>query len=397
MHLAIFAIAAVAIATSCRDDGEGPARLRLGTFWGGPAAETLREEVLRACAGLDIAGLEVELVGMGTLHERLLSDISSDSTNGVDMAVVPNDWLGVLIERQLIGELPAAHAEKLRASVITQALLAVSGEEEQLFAYPLSAEALALVYNPRLLPGEPRTIDDIFAAHLPAGVVPFSVDLVNLYYLVPLLSSYQGSITTPDGSFAWSATSVGAMLRSLAPLRSVPEAQAVATAADAASLHVQLFASGRLASFVAGPWLVPTLRQIAPSFAVAPLPPFRDSPHAARALVGYQSLVVMRRSPWADLAHTVALRLLAPEVQLRLSAGTSRLPVERSAFASGVALSSPLLVGFLRAVESGQPMPSSSRWEHSFRAASERMRSALRARSLESPSTILKELFGEAS
>ncbi len=393
--LAMLAVVVLAIAASCGDHGEGAPRLRLGTFWGGGAAETLREELLRACAGLDIAEVELQVVGLGALHERLLTDLPPDPTSDLDIAIVPNDWLGVLVERKLIGELPATHAEKLRASVVTQALLAVS-EDERLFAYPLNAEALALVYNPRFLPSEPRTLDDIFAAHLPAGVVPFGVDLANLYHLVPLITSYQGSITNPDGSFAWSSAAVGALFRSLAPVWSDPTSRSVSTAADPASLHVQLFAEERLASFVAGPWLVSSLRQVAPSFAVAPVPPFRDSPNPPRALVGYQSLIVMRRSPWNDLAHAVALRLLAPDTQLRLSARTSRLPVVRNAFVNGVAVPNPPSLGFLRAVEGGEPMPSSSRWEQGFRFAAESLRAALRARPLESTPQLLDELFGEA-
>ncbi len=393
--LAILAAVVLAIAASCTHDHGSAVRLRMGTFWSGGAAETLREELFQACAGLDLAGVELQIVGLGALHERLLSDLPSDPTSELDIAIVPNDWLGGLIERKLVGELPAGHVERLRASVITQALLAVS-EGDRLFAYPLNAEALALVYNPRLLPNEPRSLDEVFAARLPAGVVPFSVDLANLYHLMPLITSYQGSIITPDGSFAWNAAAATALFRSLTPLWSDPAARSISTAADPASLQVQLFAEERLASFVAGPWLVSTLRLVSPLFAVAPVPPFRDAPHPARALVGYQSLVVMRRSPWSDLAHTVALRLLDPDAQRRLSAGTSRLPVVRDALADGAAVSTPPSLGFLRAVERGTPMPSSSRWEHSFRSAGERLRTAMRTRPLASPAQVLGDLLGEA-
>lgn len=392
---AIFAVVIVASAASCGDDGDGGARLRLGTFWDGRAAESLREETLRACADLDDVGVELQVEGLGTLQNRLFADIAPDPANDLDLAIVPNDWLGVLVERNLIGELPANHVEKLHANVITQALLAVANGD-RLFAYPLNAEAVALVYNPRFLPSEPRTLDDIFTAPLPAGVVPFSVDLANLYHLAPMLTSYQGSFTDADGSFVWSAATARALFRSLAPLLRDPVWRSMATATDPASLHVQLFAEERLASFIAGPWLVATLREVLPSFAVAPVPPFRDSPNPARALVGYQSLVVLRRSPWNDLAHTVALRLLAPDAQLRLSAGTSRLPVVRSAFADGGSPASPSPLGFLRAAEIGEAMPSSARWGYGFRSAANKWRAALRHPASDYPPRLLDELFEEA-
>lgn len=392
---AMLAVAALAIAASCGDDRERVVRLQVGTYWGGAAAEALREELLHACRGLEVAGVEMHLLGMRSLHERLLSESGPDSESDLDLALVPNDWLGLLTERMLIGELPASQAEALRASVVTQALLAVA-EGDRLFAYPISAEALAIVYNPRFLPGEPRTLDDIFAADLPAGVVPFSIDIANLYHLAPLLTSYQGSLRRSDGSFAWDSTALGAVFRSLTPLLVDPASKAVCTAADPASLHVQLFAEERLASFVTGPWLLATLSKVAPPFAIAPIPPFRDSPRPARALVGYQSLVVIRRSPWNDLAHTVALRLLAPDTQLRLSARTSRLPVVRSAFTNGVSISNPAHVGFLRAVENGEPMPSSSRWEFGFQLAGDRVRAAMRARVPESLSQLLADVYEEA-
>lgn len=392
---AMLVLAAGAVMASCGDNVEEAARLQLGTYWSGAAAEALREEILHASEGLHIAGVELHYLGLASLRERLLSGSTPGSDSDLDIAVVPNDWLGVLAERMLIGELPAAQAEALRANVVSQALLAVS-DNERLFAYPISAEALALVYNPRFLPGEPPTLDDILAADLPPDVVPFGIDLANVYHLAPLLASYGGSVRNPDGSFAWASATLGAVFRSLAPLWADPGWRAISAAADPSSLHVQLFAEERLASFVAGPWLVSALARVSPSFAVAPVPHFRDSPYPARALVGYQSLVVMRHSPWSDLAHTAALRLLAPDAQLRLSARTARLPVVRSAFTSGASVPNSASLGFLRAVEKGEPMPSSSRWEQGFRTAGERMRASLRAHRPHSLAQVLADVFGEA-
>ncbi|MEP0773090.1 MAG: extracellular solute-binding protein [Acidobacteriota bacterium] len=377
---AILGVAAVlALMTSCGDERDRVVRLKVGTFWGGVAAEALGEEIRLACQGVEAVEAEIQLFNMSSLHERLLSEGGPDPASDLDLALIPNDWFGVLTERALIGELPAQQANVLREHVVTEALLAVS-QDDRLFGYPISAEVLVLVYNPRLLPREPRSLDDLFSAPLAPGVVPFSIDLANIYHLTPLLASYQESMTRPDGSFAWDPAAAARVFRSLAPLWNDPAARSIATATDPASLHVQLFAEERLASFVAGPWLIPALASVGRPYAVAPIPPFRGSLHPARALVGYQSLVVIRQSPWGDLAHNVAMRLLDAESQLHLAARTARLPVVRGAFASGAATANPASLGFLRAMENGQTMPSTAVWEQGFRTAGGRLRAAVRAR-----------------
>ncbi len=384
-------VAVVAIVTSCGDERERQVRLKVGTFWGGAAAEALGEEIRLACQDLEAVDAEVQLFNLSSLHERLLSESGTDSGSGLDLALIPNDWFGVLTERALIGELPAHQANVLRERLLTEALQAVS-QDDRLFGYPISAEVLVLIYNPKLLPQEPKTLDDIFSVPLASGIVPFSIDLANIYYLAALLSSYQGSVSRVDGSFAWDPAAAVKVFRSLAPLWNNPDARAIATATDPASLHVQLFAEERLASFVAGPWLIPALASAGRLYAVAPIPPFRDSRHPARALVGYQSLVVIRQSPWADLAHDVALRLLNLESQLHLAARTARLPVVRGAFTSGAATANPASLGFLRAMENGQIMPSAAVWEQGLRTAGGRLRAAVRARAADPLSLLLSDL-----
>lgn len=388
---AISFIVLLALLSSCGEERERAVRLRVGTFWGGAAAQALREQMRLACRDLQTVNVDVQLFNLRSLHERLLSESNSDFGSALDLALIPNDWFGVLTERMLVGELPAQAVNLLREHVVTEALLTVT-QGDRFFGYPISAEALALAYNPKLLPNEPRTLDDIFSAPLAPGVIPFSIDLGNLYHLAPLLASYQGSMARPDGSFAWDSAAVVKLFRSFAPLWNNPDARAIATATDPSSLHIQLFAEERLASFVVGPWLIPALATVSRSYAVAPIPRFRDSPHPARALVGYQSLVVIRQSPWADLAHKVALRLLADEAQLHLAARTARLPVVRGAITRDLTVANPTHLGFLRAVENGHTMPSTSVWEHGFRAAGVKLGVVVRARAVDPLDLLLTDL-----
>lgn len=391
---AVLVIFAVLAAASCAHDPEETGTLRVGTYWGAEAAEALQEELQAACAGLEVSRVQMQVSSLASLYENLLSPETPGMASELDLALVPNDWLGTLAERRVIGELPAAYADTIRTNVISPALLAVS-HHDRIVAYPIGVEALALVYNPRFWPSEPRYLDDMLTAHLPEGVVPFSLDLTNVYQLAALLSSFQSSVERPDGSFTWDAEAVRALFRSLAPLWADPQFREITTAADVTSLQVQLFAEGRLASFLAGPWLVSTLRSVAPTFAVAPVPAFRHAPFPPRPLVGYQSLVVIRRSPAADLAHAVANRLLAPPAQVRLALRTARQPVLRTPLLADAPVLPHPILSFARAVERGEAMPSSSRWEAGFRAAGERIWATFRSRPSPSLEVLVSNLFEE--
>jgi maltose-binding protein MalE len=187
------------------------------------------------------------------------------------------------------------------------------------------------------------------------------------------VSAYQGSLVDLDGNFLWRQENVLKVLGRFEPLWRRPAAWKVCREDAGQSLQLQLFAEGKLASFIAGPGMLAALEQTGRPFAVIPIPPPADAPHAARALVGYQCLVVLRDSRWVDLALEVGTRLLRDEVNERLNRQTRRLPVLVSLYQSKQAMASAGAFGFLRALEEGQLFPPAANWSEGFQKAENRL------------------------
>jgi maltose-binding protein MalE len=316
--------------------------------------------------------IDLRLLSATGLADYLLRSQPSREEGSLDLVVVPNDWLGQLFERDLICELPVARVDALQQRLVRQALLAVS-DRDQVLAYPVSAEVLALVYDPDRFPSPPRTLDELLAAPLPAGVLPFALNVLSPSHLTPLVSSFQGSLLDRDGNFVWRDDALLTVLGRLGPLWRLPGAWETCRSDDPESLQLQLVSQGKLASFVAGPWLLEALEDAGHPFAVMPVPPFADSPFPARALVGYQCVAVLRESRWVDVALEAGARLLDDEVNERLNRSTRRLPVLLSSYQTKRAMTAPGTVGFLRALEGGQAFPPSANWSDGFQRASDRL------------------------
>lgn len=371
------------VASGCGDGGERSAELVAGTSWMGRGAETLSQELLRIATDVGPVAIDLRYFTQTGLNDYLLRSQPAGTPGLLDVVIVPSDWLLQLYERGLIAELPVARVEALQQRLVRQALLAVS-DDERVLGYPVSAEVLALVYDPGRFPSPPHTIDELLDAALPAGVQPFAVDLLSPTHLAPLVTSFQGALLDREGSFVWRDGDLLTVLERLEPLWRFPGAWEVCRADEPESLHLQMFNEGKLASFIGGPWLLEALEATGRPFAVMPIPGFAASPHAAEALVGYQCVAVLRETAWIDIALEVGARLTEAAANERLNRGTRRLPVLQSSYQSREAMTAAGTVGFLRALESGQAFPPSTDWSEGLQRVEGRLQ---RLRALARPPT----------
>jgi len=357
---------------ACGDVGERRAHLTVGTYWGGAANQTLHRELIRIAQDLGSVDIDVRHFSYAGLDDYLSKNQPREAQDTVDLAVVPSDWLGQLAQREIIGEVPSARVEAMRRKLVGQSLLAVS-DGGQVLAFPLSADVDALVYDPGVFPSSPRTIDDVLSASLPPSVIPFALNLADPAQLAPFVSALQGSLVDRDDNLLWRDHDVVEALHRLRPAWGSPERWAACHGVDLESLQLQLFAEGKLASFVAGPWLLQALEDTDRPFRVIPIPKPAGAPFPARSLVEYQCLVVARETHWGDLALEVASRLLDQSANQRITRATRRLPVLMGAYEAQPAATSAGTFGFLHTLEEGQVLPPTARWSEGFARARDRL------------------------
>lgn len=344
---------------SCGLPAQNRARITVATSWGPLAASALHQELLAIARELKTVEVDLQVYSAAALQDVLARQLATQGNASVDLAIVPNEWLGRLAQRGVLGELPVNRVTFLQNELVGQALLAVT-DRDRVLAYPLSADVLAFVYNPRLLPSRPESLEQVLAkTDLPPAVIPFACDLLNPNHVIPLLSP-AGPAVDESGVPILRGDDLRALFSRLAPLWTGPGAWRSFRGDDLESLHVQLFAEGRLASFIAGPWLLEALELTGQQFVVIPIPPVVSGGPRAAALVGYQCAAIVQHSPWLDLALEVGARLVSAEVNDRLNRATRRLPVRIDAYRSRESVQTSGTLGFLGALEEGRFLPAGS-------------------------------------
>jgi len=155
---------------ACQPRGEKQAHLTVGTAWSGPAAESLHRELLRVAERLGSVTIDVRTYSSYGLYDYLSKNQPQGGEGLLDLVVVPNDWLGQLAERGTIGELPSTRVEAMQDRLVRQAVLAVT-DRDKVLAFPVSAETLALIYDPQRFPSPPRSIDEILSVPMQPGTI----------------------------------------------------------------------------------------------------------------------------------------------------------------------------------------------------------------------------------
>lgn len=385
---------AVLILAACGNTGRNTARITVGTFWGGNAAEALHRELLTVAREMGTVTVEVRSFTFNGFSEYLFESQPRTSDEALDIFVVPNDWLGRLWQRRIIAEVPPSQVERVGDQLVRQALLTVT-DEDHVLGFPVAAEVLALVYDPARFPSPPTTLEEVISTDLPPRVLPLALDIGSPYYLAPLVSSLQGLLVDSAGGLSWRSDILLDTVERLRPAWDQHDAWLVWRGRDIESLQFQLFTEGRLAAFVTGPWLLQALERSGRPFAVVPIPPFANAPYEPRAFLGYQCIAVSRSSPWVDLALEMAGTLCRRDVNERLNRDTRRLPVLLASYQSQRAMATAGTVGFLRALEEGQLFPSEARWGDAFQRASERLQRLAARTSPPDRATVRGILMGE--
>ena len=320
------------------------------------AEQTALDQVLDAWRRAHPAAtLDVLAVPFEAYASKLESAIPHD--HGPDVFVDAHERLASYRSLGLVTPVAAATDAAVTARFDDTAVRALTAAG-QLYAFPLSVKCVALFYNPALWtdPAPPATLEAIEALRprLPAGTYPLVYESQGAYFHAPLLHAYGGAMLDDAGRYAF----VGpAAERSLRRVISMTRAAVIPDEASGA-LVSQLFASGRAATAISGPWLAADLGARLP-FRVAPLPAVTDA--GGRRMEPYATVEGAFVSSRArDRAAAIALASALTEVPaaiVRARVGR-QVVATRDAWTVDPALArDPVLSVFREAAAHARPMP----------------------------------------
>ncbi|MCR5881761.1 maltose/maltodextrin ABC transporter substrate-binding protein MalE [Rhizobacter sp. J219] len=222
---------------------------------------------------------------------------------GPDIWIWPHDRIGEWIEGGLLQ--PVTPSKKVQADIDPLAWKAftVGGKT---WGYPLSIEAVALVYNKALVPTPPKSFEEVIALDKKlsaSGKKAILWDYNNTYFTWPLLAANGGYPfkQKADGTYDAKDTGVNnaGALKGAELLSKMIKDGVMTKGANYAEMEAGL-AQGKVAMMINGPWSWDNLKKANINFGVAKIPTVAGK--KAAPFVGVLGAMVTKATPNKDLA-----------------------------------------------------------------------------------------------
>jgi maltose/maltodextrin transport system substrate-binding protein len=175
------------------------------------------------------------------------------------------------------------------------------------YGYPLSVEAIGLIYNKALVPTPPKTFEEILALdkqlQKKGGKHAILWDYNNTYFTFPLLAANGGYPfgRNPKGDYV--ATDVGVnnagAVQGADMIVKLINEGVMPKGANYSSMEAAVN-KGDVAMMISGPWAWANLKKAKIDFGVAPIPSIAGKP--SKAFIGVQGAMINRASTNKQLA-----------------------------------------------------------------------------------------------
>lgn len=234
---------------------------------------------------------------------------------GPDIWIWPHDRIGEWIAGGLLQ--PVTPSKKVLADLDPLAVkaFAVGGKQ---WGYPMSIEAVSLVYNKALVPTPPKTFDEVIALDKKlsaSGKKAILWDYNNTYFTWPLLAAGGGYPfkLKADGNFDPADTGVNnaGALKGAELLSKLVKDGVMTKGAGYAEMEAGM-AQGKVAMMINGPWSWDNLKKANIDFGVARIPSINGK--KAAPFVGVLGAMISKASPNRDVAvEFIENFMLAPK------------------------------------------------------------------------------------
>jgi maltose/maltodextrin transport system substrate-binding protein len=313
---------------------------------------------------------------------------ASATGKGPDIWIWAHDRAGSWITSGLI--MPVTPSKKTIAAIDPLAWNAwtIGGK---VYGYPLSIEALALIYNKDLVATPPATWDDVIELDKKLSALNKRAIMwpaTEIYYSYGLFSAGGGYAfkRRADGSYDAKDTSVNGAgsVRAMEMLVKLIKAGVMPRSSSYADAEAGVN-SGRIAMMINGPWSWNNLKKSKINFGVAPFPKLGND--QGGPFVGVTGAMLSSASPNKEIANEFLENYLLSIEGLKAINAHVPLGVPANKAFYEQLKSDPLIAGTMVAAQTGTPMPNNPEMTRFWSAMSAALQSMTQGR--ESPKASL--------
>ncbi|QSI78492.1 maltose/maltodextrin ABC transporter substrate-binding protein MalE [Niveibacterium microcysteis] len=277
---------------------------------------------------------------------------------GPDIWMWPHDRAGSWISAGLVT--PVTPSKKTVESIDPLAWKAwnIGGKT---WGYPISIEAVALLYNKDLVPTAPKTWEEVIALDktlAPKGKRAIMWPMTEIYYSYGLFSAGGGYAFKRNDDGTYDAKNTGmdspGAIRGMETIMSLIKAGVMPKTASYAEAEAAMN-EGRVAMTINGPWAWNNLKKSKINFGVAPFP--KVDGKQGGAFVGVLGAMVSTASPNKETANEFLENYLLSQDGLKAMHAHVPLGVPANKAFYNELKSDPLIAGTMAAAQAGSPMP----------------------------------------
>lgn len=301
--------------------------------------------------------ITVVSVPFDNIPDKLIQ--SAPKGQGPDLVVtLPQDRLGQLAAAGVVEPMDKYVASKTDLDKTAVNAFTYQGK---LLGIPMFAEAVAVVYNKKLLPNAPTSWDAFLKAaqsNTGSGKFGYLADLGNAYMQYGIVSAYGGYVFKNSGGTLnvkdvglgnAGADKASAFLNDLRyKYGLVPEGVDGGAAKSA-------FTDGRLAMFLTGPWDMGDIKKAGIDYGIMQFPTPPGASGKWSPFVGVQGTLMSAYSKNKAAAAAFAKQMSSADAQVAFNKAGGRIPVSLAARTK--LKSDPVVSGFGKSISAGTPMP----------------------------------------
>jgi maltose/maltodextrin transport system substrate-binding protein len=227
----------------------------------------------------------------------------------------------------------------------------------KVWGYPVSVEAVGLIYNKALVQTPPADFADIANVTVPDGVKPIMWDYNNTYFTMPLLMANGGyAFVKKDGTYDGKDTGVAneGAIAGATVLKGLIDSGIMPAGVDYGIMDGAM-AKGEVAMVLNGPWAWSGYKAAGIDIGVAPIPTVNGK--VSPPFLGVYSAAINAASPNADLAVEFIENYMLTDEGLAAWNANGDLGALAD-ISAGAAQNDPLVAATLANAANGIPMPS---------------------------------------
>lgn len=277
---------------------------------------------------------------------------------GPDIWIWPHDRVGEWLGAGLLQ--PVTPSKKVQADIdpLGWKAFTIGGKT---WGYPVSIEAVALVYNKDLVPTPPKTFEEVIALDkkLSAqGKKAILWDYTNTYFTWPLLGANGGYAFKAKGDGTYDAADTGVAnagaLKGAELLAKMVKDGVMPKGAAYADMESGVN-QGKVAMMINGPWSWDNLRKSKVNFGVAKIPTVAGA--KATPYVGVLGAMISKASPNRDVAVEFIENYMLTPAGLKTIDDDVPLGVPASKAFYEQLKSNPNIQATMASAQDGTPMP----------------------------------------